>query len=163
MAQRNNREVIFIPSKKRKTSDIHCEATSRLCDGVNESTNTLETIQFPGYNIEYNEEAVFEHRIPLLNQSMEPCETLIPLPSFNIDYNEETVNEHEIPLVNQSINCCETLQFPDSNFTYNKESMIEYDMSFVHQYCHMLLKESQLWYLEEANVYIMPDYKVNEG
>ena len=68
--------------------------------------------------------------------------------------------EREIPSDHQLEDSFETILYIQSNIEYNEGATIEHEISLIHQYCHQLLKESRLWYLEEDNVHIMTYYKV---
>ena len=95
MAENSNRELQLIPSKKRRWNELYREVTS-IC----ESTDTLEITLIPGSNLEYNEEAVFEHGFPSVHQTMDPCGTIL-FPDSNLNYNEEAVVELGMSFVHQ--------------------------------------------------------------
>ena len=73
-------------------------------------------------------------------------------------YDERSYDE-----LDQSKDSFETILHPQSNVDYNEGATIEHKIYLIHQYCHQLLKDSHLWFLEEDNIYIMADYKVNIG
>ena len=83
-------------------------------------------------------------------------------PQSSVDYNEGIMIEREIPSDHQLEDSFETILYIQSNIDYNEGATIEHEISLIHQYCHQLLKESRLWYLDEDNVHIMTDYKLIE-
>ena len=64
---------------------------------------------------------------------------------------------------NQLLDSCETILLAESNFDYNEEAVIEHEIPIVYQYCHQLLKESQLWYLEDTDIAMLSEYKTCGG
>ena len=92
-------------------------------------------------------------------------EELVLFPSYKIrkiDLHYEAATSMENLSIstdsNKLFDSCETI-LAESNFDNNEEAVIEHEIPIVYKYCHQLLKESQLWHLDDTDIAMLLEYK----